>query len=88
MEGDMLPDSPTAPPPTPACEAYAACLHRPAGLQRPPLRRLGVLLISWLSAWVEVEAVRDVLSIPHYECLLLLCALIVGEVFAIGLRTR
>ena len=68
------------------------------------LRRLGVLLVvafacSWLSAWVEVEAVRDVLSIPHYELtmtdvvdrislLLGLCALIVGEVFAIGLRMK
>ena len=68
------------------------------------LRRLGVLLVvafacSWLSAWVEVEAVRDVLSIPHYELtmtdvvdrislLLGLCALIVGEVFAIGLRVK
>ena len=48
---------------------------------------------------VEVEAVRDVLSIPHYELtttdvvdrislLLGLCALIVGEVFAIGLRMK
>ena len=56
-------------------------------------------LRSWLSAWVEVEAVRDVLSIPHYELtmtdvvdrislLLGLCALIVGEVFAIGLRMK
>lgn len=68
------------------------------------LRCLGVLLVtafacSWLSAWIELQALRDVLSIPHYELtmtdvvdrislLLGLCALIVGEVFAIGLRMK
>lgn len=68
------------------------------------LRRLGVLLVvafacSWLSAWIELQAVRQALTIPHYELtmtdtmdrislLLGLCALIVGEVFAIGLRMK
>ena len=68
------------------------------------LRCLGVLLVTafacaWLSEWIELQALRDVLSIPHYELtttdvvdrislLLGLCALIVGEVFAIGLRMK
>lgn len=68
------------------------------------LRRLGVLLVaafacSWLSDWTEVQALREVLSIPHYELtmagsvdrinlLLGLCALIVAEIFAIGLRMK
>ena len=68
------------------------------------LRRLGVLLVvafacSWLSGWIELQAVRQALAIPHYELtmtdavdrislLLGLCALIVGEVFAIGLRMK
>ena len=68
------------------------------------LRRLGVLLVvawtcAWLSEWIELQALRQALSIPHYELamtdavdrislLLGLCALIVGEVFAIGLRMK
>ena len=68
------------------------------------LRRLGILLLvvfgcNWLGSWLELQAVREVLSVPNYDLilpddsrgvalLLGLCSLIVAEVFAIGLRMK
>ena len=68
------------------------------------LRRLGILLLAafgcaLLQEWIKLQAVRQVLEIPGYELtlsdavrgstlLLGLCALIVGEVFAIGLKMK
>lgn len=68
------------------------------------LRRLGILLLvafgcSWLGAWLELQAMREVLSLQNYDLilpdesrgvtlLLGLCSLIVAEVFAIGLRMK
>lgn len=68
------------------------------------LRRLGLLLLAsfgcaLLQEWMKLQAVRRALEIPGYDLtlsdavqgstlLLGLCALIVGEVFAIGLKMK
>lgn len=68
------------------------------------LRRLGLLLLlafgcTLLQEWLKLQAVRQVLEMPGYELtlsdtvkgstlLLGLCALIVAEVFAIGLKMK
>lgn len=68
------------------------------------LRRTGLLLLvmfaaSLLQEWISLQAIRRALEIPGYDLtltdavkgttlLLGLCALIVGEVFAIGLKMK